>query len=279
MKARALVIDLFAEYVRHRDAQATALTITRLAEPFGVAEPTTRVTISRMRKEGWLESRHEGRLSYYAATEKLTALIEGSQNRILERRAWEWDGLWDMVVYTIPEASRLRRDHLRSKLEWLGYGQFAPSCWMTPHRRNTEVSRSLDPIHRFEPDEIELLQVTSGGDERDRSIADRCWRLDELQRDYRDFAARKQARLRDLETGSISDADAFVERVLLVAEYRKFPFRDPELPAALLPDDWVGGSAHSTFLELREALRVPAFRHYDTSTADGRAAPRSLPIS
>jgi hypothetical protein len=46
-------------------------------------------------------------------------------------------------------------------------------------------------------------------------------------------------------------------------EYRKYPFRDPDLPTELLPVDWIGRSAHAAFVEFREVLRVGAFRHYD----------------
>lgn len=266
VKPRSLVIDIFADYVMHRSGEVSALTLTRLAELFGVSSATMRVTISRMSKEGWIESLGRGRVSYYGATERLRTVVNESAERILERRNEPWDRRWDVVIYTIPETDRRRRDHLRSKLEWLGYGQFSPGCWMSPHRRNGAVLASLDPRHELASDEFEILEATSTDSERDLAIAHRCWQLDELNSDYGAFEERGRKQLAHLRSNPVDDNDAFVLRILLVYEYRKFPFRDPDLPSELLPGEWLGRSAHSTFVELRELLRVPAFRFFDSLT-------------
>jgi len=46
----------------------------------------------------------------------------------------------------------------------------------------------------------------------------------------------------------------------LVYDYRHFPFRDPDLPAELLPDDWPGRQTHEVFLQAHGLLRDPAER-------------------
>jgi phenylacetic acid degradation operon negative regulatory protein len=43
---------------------------------------------------------------------------------------------------------------------------------------------------------------------------------------------------------AITPEAAFVIRTLLIHEYRKIHLRDPLLPPALLPNDWVGSSAY-----------------------------------
>jgi DNA-binding transcriptional regulator PaaX len=45
--------------------------------------------------------------------------------------------------------------------------------------------------------------------------------------------------------GTLSPADSFVVRTLLVHEYRRIVLRDPRLPTALLPADWAGGRAYA----------------------------------
>jgi DNA-binding transcriptional regulator PaaX len=45
---------------------------------------------------------------------------------------------------------------------------------------------------------------------------------------------------------------------VLVATYRHFPFRDPGLPAELLPSDWADRRAHELFVQAHEALAVQA---------------------
>ena len=44
----------------------------------------------------------------------------------------------------------------------------------------------------------------------------------------------------------------------LVASYRSLPFRDPDLPAVLLPEGWQGRRAHALFTAAHDALHGPA---------------------
>ena len=52
----------------------------------------------------------------------------------------------------------------------------------------------------------------------------------------------------------------------LVHDYRRFPFRDPDLPPELLPEQWSGRVAHDVFLEAHGLLRGPAEAWVDALT-------------
>ena len=43
-----------------------------------------------------------------------------------------------------------------------------------------------------------------------------------------------------------------------MASYRALPFRDPDLPAALLPEGWQGRRAQALFTAAHDALHGPA---------------------
>jgi phenylacetic acid degradation operon negative regulatory protein len=60
MKARSLVFDLFGDFLRYCGGEVVRGLIT-LADCFRVPEPTVRVVVTRLRKEGWLVSRRDGR--------------------------------------------------------------------------------------------------------------------------------------------------------------------------------------------------------------------------
>ena len=94
-------------------------------------------------------------------------------------------------------------------------------------------------------------------------MAARCWDLDELNADYKTLLRTYRARLPRYRAGALSPQDALVERMHLTHDYRKFPFRDPDLPLELLPAGWVGREAHEMFLEADELLRPPAEKFYD----------------
>ena len=92
----------------------------------------------------------------------------------------------------------------------------------------------------------------------DRDIAARAWDLAELDRDYKALLDTYQPRLSDYRNGLLAGPSALVERMHLIHDYRRFPFRDPDLPPELLPDGWFGRKAHEVFLEAHGLLRAPA---------------------
>ena len=53
---------------------------------------------------------------------------------------------------------------------------------------------------------------------------------------------------------SLSDADAFTARILLIHHYRRVVLRDPLLPIALLPKDWPGQAARKLCGRIYRAL-------------------------
>jgi len=68
----------------------------------------------------------------------------------------------------------------------------------------------------------------------DRLIAQRCWDLSELATDYQAFVEDYQPRLARYRRG-LTGQGALVERMELIQSYRRYPFRDPDLPEPLQP--------------------------------------------
>jgi phenylacetic acid degradation operon negative regulatory protein len=56
-----------------------------------------------------------------------------------------------------------------------------------------------------------------------------------------------------------SGREAFVALTQLVHRYRRFPFEDPVLPAALLPEGWVGAEAARVYSALVKLWDAAAF--------------------
>src|SRR5262249_56362897 len=80
-----------------------------------------------------------------------------------------------------------------------------------------------------------------------RALVAAGWDLGDLARRYRrfvdSFAAAENA-LHSRASGVLAPEAAFVIRTLLIHDYRKIHLKDPLLPPALLPNDWVGSSAY-----------------------------------
>jgi len=255
VKARSLVFDLFGDYLRYRGGEVRLRGLVALMACFDVPEATVRVVVTRLRKEGWLASRREGRETVYLLTDAAWELLDEGRSRIFDRATGPWDGQWNMVIYSVPETERALRDQLRKKLAWCGFGPLTSSVWLSPHDRTGPVRSAFagEPAVR-----IDAFRSRSVGPASDRDLAARAWDLAALDHDYAGLLARYEPRLAGYRGAPPEGAAALVERMRLVHDYRRFPFRDPDLPPELLPAGWSGRIAHGVFQEAHGLLRAPA---------------------
>jgi DNA-binding transcriptional regulator PaaX len=52
----------------------------------------------------------------------------------------EWDGIWRVIAYDIPEIYRNERDQLRKKLKEVGFKKIQNSLWVHPYECREEIS-------------------------------------------------------------------------------------------------------------------------------------------
>ncbi|HEX3611499.1 MAG TPA: PaaX family transcriptional regulator C-terminal domain-containing protein [Sporichthyaceae bacterium] len=260
MKARSLVFDLFGDYLRYRGGAVRLRALIELMGAFDVPEPSVRVVVTRMRSEGWLQGTRSGREASYGLTDASWRLLDEGRSRIFDRERNAWDGCWHMVMYQVPETERALREQMRKKLAWLGFGPMSASVWVSPHDRTASIR---DEFGGHETVSLDVLHARSDGPAYDRDIALRCWDLAALDHDYAELRKQYELRLTRYRAGEFSGRGALTERMLLVHDYRMFPFRDPDLPLELLPTAWSGREAHEVFLEAHESLRGPAEAYVD----------------
>jgi phenylacetic acid degradation operon negative regulatory protein len=258
-KPRSLALDVFGDYVRYHGGELPLRALVSLLECFDVAEATTRMMMSRLRERGVFSTRRQGRQTVYRLTPSGLAVLEEGRSRIFDRRQSSWTGSWSLVIYSVPETDRAARERVRRSLQWLGFGQLAAGTWISPHERLDDVERALRDEGTTR---LDVLHASSRSLEDDRAFAARCWDLDGLRLAYLDLSARIDARLAAYAGSELDDRETFIERMWLVHEYRKFPYRDPDLPRELLPVDWPGAHAHAAFLRAHELLRNGAERYY-----------------
>ena len=262
MKPRAILWDLFGDHLRYLgdgleggEGWIPMRALTRLLDVFGVGESTSRVVLSRMRREGWFTTRRDGRQTSYALTGRSLAMLDEGRARIFDRGHDDWDGIWRLVIYAVPEQSRAERDRARRTLAWHGFGPLAAATWISPHPRLETVRRALADLSATR---VDLLESRSLSRAADREMAFRCWDLEGLGRDYIELISGYQQLPAAGELAARPGPEALRQQVELVASYRALPFRDPDLPAALLPEGWPGRRAHKLFTAAHDALHGPA---------------------
>ncbi|MBV9795561.1 MAG: PaaX family transcriptional regulator [Actinobacteria bacterium] len=266
MRPRSIVFDLFGDYLRYRGGEVRLRPLSALLSCFGVADSTTRVVMARLRREGWFDTRPVGRETVYRLTPRGWQLLDEGRSRIFDRVREPWDGQWQMVIYAVPESDRAVREELRKELAWLGFGPLASSTWISPHDRLAQVEQKFadHPTVR-----LDLLRCRSAGLLQDREMVGRCWDLDILNQDYQQLLRRYRPQLPHYRAGRIEPRQALVDRMQLIYDYRKFPFRDPDLPVELLPGGWRGREAHELFLAVHELLGEAAGRFVDQVLGEG----------
>ncbi|MFO6453445.1 MULTISPECIES: PaaX family transcriptional regulator C-terminal domain-containing protein [unclassified Aeromicrobium] len=274
-KPRSLVLDVCGEYLRYVAGDVRQQQFTALLGDFGVAAATVRVTIARLRDEGWFTSRRVGRETVFRLTDHMTSVLDEGRARIFAAPARAWERQWTMVIYQLSEAERTERNQLRKALAWHGFGPLGTSTWIAPGDRRLEARALVDEMAT---DQVDILLCQSEGPHNDREMAARCWDMQTLNKEYDRFIQSHEvlAAAADRLTGR----DALHARTELIHAFRHFPFLDPRLPEELRPDPWLGEDAHLLFRRAYDALGPAARAHVgDLIGAEVPAPPEPEPLS
>lgn len=275
VRTQFLVFTLFGDYILPRGGTIWTSHLLDLLELLGVSERAARSTISRMARKGWLTSHKHGRRSQYSLTASGWMLLKQGEQRIFEPAFYDWDGQWQMVVYSLPEKKRRLRHNLRQRLAWFGFGSLAPGTWISPHNRKSEVKILCEELGVDEY--VELFLCTHLGLSYDNDLVHRCWDIPNIKAQYHDFIDRYQDEYQECmghEAGNISLSPevCFVRRFWLTHDFQSFPRKDPNLPTILLPSDWVGFEARKLFDDYRRLLEPYANQFVDAVLGEEQVA-------
>ena len=263
---RSMIFTIYGDYIHHYGNKIWIGSLIRLLKEFGHNDQAARVAVSRMMKQGWLQSEKQDNRSYYFLTEQGISRIEEAGNRIFKLNPIEWDGKWRVLMYTIPEEKRHIRDELRQELLWSGFGSFSNACWISPNNLEKEVKLLIEKYDISEYVDFFISEYI--GPKDNHTLVEKSWPLEQVVEKYEEFIIKysKQfiANQEIIKRGEMSDADCFVERTKLVHEYRKFLFIDPGLPKELLPENWNGTLAASLFNQYYQVLAEPASRFFES---------------
>ncbi|MGO4887677.1 phenylacetic acid degradation operon negative regulatory protein PaaX [Anaerobacillus sp. MEB173] len=271
MNTRSMIFTLYGDYIRHYGSEIWIGSLIRLLKEFGHNEQAVRAAISRMSKQGWIQSTKRGNKSYYVLTEQGSNRIEEAAKRIFKLNQPSWDGKWRILMYSIPEEIRQVRDELRQELVWSGFGSLSNSSWISPNPLEKQV---YDMISKYDiKSYVNFFIADYDGPNEKKHLVESCWDLQEINERYGEFISKYSQKYiidkNKIEKGEMTDGQCFVERTILVHEYRKFLFVDPGLPQELLPDKWLGDSAASLFSQYYKEIAEPAGRFFEEIFKEG----------
>jgi phenylacetic acid degradation operon negative regulatory protein len=247
MNARSALFDLYGDHLRTRGRSAPIASLVRLLAALDIAAPAVRTAVSRMVRQGWLSPVRLPQGRGYALTARAVRRLDEAGRRIYRDTPDIWDGRWHLlVIQHIPD--RARRERLRAGLGYLGYASLDDTTWLSPR-----PSAELEAL--FTAEGVRAERFVSEYDGDPRGLVARAWDLDGLARAYERWIGEAEELLAAYPEPT--DEEAFAARSVLVHEWRKFLFRDPGLPALLLPDDWPGAKA-ARFFDAEATRLLPA---------------------
>ena len=262
MHARSAVVDLYGDHLPTHGWWAPVACVVRLAQTCGVSPPATRTAVSRLVRDGWLVARTDEGARGYAATPLARERLSRAHTRIYAPGPPPWDGRWHVVVVE-HHGDRRRRDQVAASMGYLGYGHLSVATWVSPWA-SPELGDVLDGHGAG-------WTAWTGRPEGSRSpeeLARRLWDLPALAAAYEDFARTLPSPGPAL--ASLAPSTAYPLRTRLVHEWRKFLFRDPGLPAEVLPPGWPGQDVRDRLLEVAASLAPPAATFVDRTLRTAR---------
>jgi phenylacetic acid degradation operon negative regulatory protein len=265
-RPNSFIYTLFGDFVHRHEATKNELwvgSLIRLMGEFGLSEAAVRQAVSRMSRQGWLVARKRANRSFYALTERGKRRIETISPRIYGPVV-EWDGRWRMLTYSVAETNRDARDRLRKDLAVLGWAPLSASTWISPADAIDDARVAAETNNVL--DNVDLFVGEYRGPLSDRLLLEKCWDLAAIGVQYREFIARYEPRLAvERNRNGLSGELAFVERMWLVHDYRKFTYVDPGLPSTLLSAHWPGTVAAQLFRDYYAAISAKAETFFEAA--------------
>jgi phenylacetic acid degradation operon negative regulatory protein len=251
--ARSLLLTVLGEFVLPQAEPVWTQVLLDVLGGLGVESKSARQALARTAAEGLLVSDRAGRRVRWSLTGAGRRLLTDGAARIygFGRTPHVWDGRWLVLLVSVPESRRQLRHRLRTRLAWAGLGSPAPGVWLSPNpTKQDEVAGVVA--------DLGLTEVTSsfvgpfGAIGAEHDVVALAWDLAEVEAAYEEF-------LDAFGPADPSTPDEVLRhQIHLVHAWRRFPFLDPQLPAALLPADWAGARAAELFTTQHNRWHSPA---------------------
>jgi phenylacetic acid degradation operon negative regulatory protein len=246
-----LLLTILGDYWYGHSETLPSRALSAVLNEFGVSYQGARAAISRLARRGLLEFSRSGGAAGYRLTRYADSVLTEGRQRILEFGADSntWDGIWTVVIFSVPESQRELRHVVRTGLRWLGFSSLYNGTWVSPWSRGSEAAKLLAEAG---VEHATILRATVPDASPERPIS--AWDLEVLAQEYDEFLGEFSTLLDQARTGTIGTADALRKRTLVMDAWRQFPSIDPGLPADLLPESFPRNRARAVFAELYDTL-------------------------
>jgi phenylacetic acid degradation operon negative regulatory protein len=274
ISARSALVTILGDTIAPLGGTAWLAHLITLAEPFGFNERLVRTSMFRLAAEGWVDNERIGRQSRYSLTPHGERETAAAEERIYHLGDRVWDGSWTLVFLARGPATvgPPPDDDPARLLRWRGFARMADSVHARPNDVTAETRELLDRLGLDPPPAVANARFDGAGE---APVDGAPFRLDsglaEAEDAYRRFVDRYRwadpadgtgTRL-GTDTGAnaadLDPVEAFALRTMVIHDLRRARLRDPDLPVAVLPDDWIGLRAIGLAARIHAAVAAEAW--------------------
>ena len=256
-RPRSLIVTIYGLYAREAGGWLSVAALIRLMASLAIDEPAVRSAISRLKRRGILVADRIDGAAGYGLSDQAKAILAEGDRRIFGRRVAKPEDGWVLAVFSVPETERTRRHTLRSRLSWLGFGNVAPGVWIAPAHVAAEARDTLGRLDLTVYVDLFTVHAIDASN-LSRDVA-RWWDLERIEATYAEYLRHWRPISHTWQHRGLVDPElAFADYVRTLTAWRRLPYLDPGLPAAMLPSDWQAAEAAEVFFALHDRLRTPA---------------------
>ncbi|WP_292864406.1 PaaX family transcriptional regulator C-terminal domain-containing protein [Microbacterium sp.] len=247
-----LLLAFFGEMVVGRtDDPVPASVLIDVLDGAGIAGPTTRASLDRMRERGLLGRVRRGREIGFHLTDRAKDVLNEAAERVERTDPFAPRGAgWTLVTFSVAERHRSLRHQLRASLTWAGFAPLRDGLWVAPGA--IDLASALGPLQDdLPPGTVQAFRASEiEGYEMGDAVAS-AWQIDEIRAEHELF-------LREWEGAADYGGrmPALTARTALVADWLALLRADPGLPAGHLGPHWPADRSTRVFRERHAALHA-----------------------
>jgi phenylacetic acid degradation operon negative regulatory protein len=251
-----LMHDICMWFVYERGNWLSTATWVSLFDVLDVPSANVRTALHRMTKAGYLDRSQRDSRPGYAMSQTYIEYFMRSAGGFTEVE--ESHDRWALVTFNVPEGQRADRHAIRSMLRRNGFAPLGNAVWIAAAARLSDIQFLLEASGLSEY--VYIFDAHYRGFVDSLELVHRCWDLDAIGTDYRDFI--RDARVR-LEHQPTAGPQAFADLVVTSNRWRQISTNDPVLPLDALPPAWPRAEAKDVRRELIERFLGPAREYVD----------------
>jgi phenylacetic acid degradation operon negative regulatory protein len=267
--ANSLILTIFGDAVCVHGGLIWLGSLIKLVEPLGINQRLVRTSVFRLTEKGILQSKQQGRRSFYSLTHRGFRQFSSADERIYRYHDAVWDGRWRLVFTAFGDIAAEPKEQLKKELKWLGFSRLAAGVYAHPTANPDEVRSMLGELQLGDTVSLMLAQsLDEDPQATSESMIRRCFNFDAMKAEYQAFIDYFEPLLKAAQkTQTYDEQLSFLLRTLLIHKFRRILLHEPELPHELVPANCLSHQLRELTGQLYKLI-TPAAERYFMSIAE-----------